>query len=450
MRNKRIHVTTLGCDKNTIDSQLMLGLIEERNYLIQEDPREAEIIIVNTCCFIQEAKEQSIDYILEYVEYKKQGNCEVLIVAGCMAERYHQELSAEIAEIDAFLGVGHFDDIIALLDRFEASGEKTQDQSYLGDIDKPQMTGVGRYIPEGTVSTFVRISEGCDHHCTYCAIPKIRGKYRSRTSQDIFAELRYLESKGIRELILIGQDLAPYGTDREEDYNLPKLLEAIARDFSFRWIRMMYLYPEGITRELLAVVKKYPAICQYFDIPLQHTEDAILKRMGRQMSAARITNLVSLIRATLPQAVLRTSIITGFPGETDADHRALLKSIERLSFDHLGVFRYSQEENTPAAEFEDQISEAVKERRYDEIMMAQQKISLQNKQRFVGQTLEVLIEDLDEGEYRGRFYGDAPDIDGNVFVDSQEQPLAIGSFYPVKIVNALEYDLIGDVENELT
>ena len=454
MRNKSIHVTTLGCDKNTIDSQRMLGLIEEKNFLIQDDPQKADIIIVNTCCFIQEAKEQSIDYILEYVDYKKNGQCDVLIVAGCMAERYHQELSEEIEEIDGFLGVGHFDDIIDLINRFEASsaGDSLiirQDETYLGDIEKESTSKVNRYIEEGTVSTYVRISEGCDHHCTYCAIPQIRGNYRSRKSQAIFDELRYLEQKGIRELILIGQDIAPYGQDLAEGYDLPKLLETIARDFDFKWIRMMYLYPEGITPQLLAVVRQYPAICQYFDIPLQHTQDVILKRMGRQMTFAQIKNLVALIREALPEAVLRTSIITGFPGETEADHTALLKSIEQLEFDHLGVFRYSQEDDTPAADFENQIPEAVKEKRYDEIMIAQQQISLKNKQRFIGKTLDVLIEGIDEDTYSGRFYGDAPDIDGTVFVDSREIPLTIGEFYAVKIVNALEYDLIGDIENEL-
>lgn len=459
---KTIHMTTLGCDKNTIDSEMMLGLIEEKNYDIIDDPQVAEIIIVNTCCFIQSAKEQSIDYILEYVEYKNSGSCQMLIVAGCMAERYHQELAAEIPEVDGFLGVGHFDNILDLITALETrsdsdqgdqnqidSEEKRIESQYFGDIDKA-IIETRRYIRAGTVSTFVRISEGCDHGCTYCVIPKIRGKYRSRRSQDIFNELRVLQEKGIKEIILIGQDIAPYGCDLAEGFDLPALLEKIATEFEFTWIRMMYLYPEGITDKLLATVKRHPAICQYFDIPLQHLNDTVLKRMGRKMSFAQISNLIHKIRTNLPDAVLRTSIITGFPGETADQHSDLIKKIKLLPFDHLGVFKYSQEENTPAAEFDNQISEADKEKRYDEIMITQQTISHTNKQRFIGKNLPVLIEGMEEESYFGRFYGDAPEIDGTVFVDSNDTPLIIGNFYSVKIVNALEYDLIGDFENEFT
>lgn len=446
MKNKTFHMTTLGCDKNTIDSQLMIGLIQEKNYSIQEDPKEAEIIIVNTCCFIQEAKEQSIDYILEYVEYKKSGLCKILIVAGCMAERYHAELDREIPEIDGFLGVGHFDNIIDLLNNFETSDHSV----YMGHIDKEFASDVKRFIPEGTVTTYVRISEGCDHGCTYCVIPIIRGKYRSRKSQDIFNELSYLQEKGIKEIVLIGQDIAPYGQDLNEGLDLSSLLEKIAQEYQFDWIRMMYLYPEGITKELLAIVKKYPSICNYFDMPLQHTVEAILKRMGRKMSLEKIKDISTLIRKALPDAVLRTSIITGFPGETNADHLELLDAIKALKFDHLGVFKYSQEEDTPAASFESQISEDIKEKRYDDIMMTQQTISLEKNQEYVGRILKVLIEEFEEDTYIGRCYGDAPEIDGSVFVDSKGASLAIGSFYPVKIVNAFEYDLIGDFEDEFT
>lgn len=454
---KTIHMTTLGCDKNTIDSEMMLGLIEEKNYDIIDDPKAADIIIVNTCCFIQSAKEQSIDYILEYVDYKNSGSCQLLIVAGCMAERYHEELAAEIPEVDGFLGVGHFDNILELITYLETTDHNDQqinekyrnENQFFGDIDK-EIIEARRYIREGTVSTFVRVSEGCDHGCTYCVIPKIRGKYRSRRSQEIFNELRNLQERGIKEIILIGQDIAPYGKDLDEDFDLPKLLEKIATEFNFTWIRMMYLYPEGITDKLLATVKQHPAICRYFDIPLQHLNDTVLKRMGRKMSFEQISELIGKIRKTLPDAVLRTSIITGFPGETSAQHDELIKKIKLLPFDHLGVFKYSQEENTPAAEFENQISENEKEKRYSEIMVTQQTISHANKQRFIGKTLPVLIEGVEEGTYLGRFYGDAPEIDGTVFVDSNDTPLIIGNFYSVKIVNALEYDLIGDIENEFT
>ena len=455
---KKIHITTLGCDKNTIDSEMMMGLIEEKKYRLNENPQEAEIIIVNTCCFIQSAKEQSIEYILEYVEYKNSGSCQLLIVAGCMAERYHTELAAEIPEVDGFLGVGHFDNILDLINYLEQpdaaaaaqlplADPKQRDGQLFGDIDK-EIIEVKRHIKAGTVSTFVRISEGCDHGCTYCVIPKIRGKYRSRKSREIFNELRFLQKKGIKEIILIGQDIAPYGSDLDEGLDLPDLLAQIATDFDFHWIRMMYLYPEGITDKLLTVVKKYPTICPYFDIPLQHLNDQVLKKMGRKMNYEQIKALVARIRQNLPKAVLRTSIITGFPGETDANHQELLNRISALKFDHLGVFKYSQEEDTPAAAFKNQISEDTKEKRYDEIMIAQQHISLRNKERFIGKSLDVLIEGSEEDTYFGRFYGDAPEIDGTVFVESQRRPLTIGNFYSVKIVNALEYDLIGDVENE--
>ncbi len=459
---KTLHMTTLGCDKNTIDSEMMLGLIEEKNYDIIDDPQAAEIIIVNTCCFIQSAKEQSIDYILEYVEYKNSGSCQLLIVAGCMAERYRQELAAEIPEVDGFLGVGHFDNILDLITALETRSDSNQpdqnqidneekriEEQFFGDIDKTILEA-RRYIRAGTVSTFVRISEGCDHGCTYCVIPKIRGKYRSRHSQEIFNELRVLQEKGIKEIILIGQDIAPYGSDLDEGLDLPALLEKIATEFDFTWIRMMYLYPEGITDNLLAVVKQYPTICQYFDIPLQHLNDTVLKRMGRKMSFAQISTLIDKIRTTLPEAVLRTSIITGFPGETAEQHDDLIKKIKLLPFDHLGVFKYSQEENTPAAEFDHQITEDEKEKRYNEIMITQQTISHAQKQRFISKTLPVLIEGVEDESYFGRFYGDAPEIDGTVFVDNNDSPLTIGNFYSVKIVNALEYDLIGDIKNEFT
>jgi ribosomal protein S12 methylthiotransferase len=454
MKNKTIHMTTLGCDKNSIDSEMMLGLIQEKQYRIEADPQNAEIIIVNTCCFIQSAKEQSIEYILEFTQHKISGKCKLLIVAGCMAERYHKELNEEIPEIDGFLGVGHFDNILDLINSFE-DVDCNSDRyiairnHYLGDIDK-EILSAKRYIAQGTVSTYVRVSEGCNHHCTYCAIPKIRGKYRSRKIQDLFIELKDLEARGIKEIILIGQDIAPYGTDLDDGYDLPDLLEKISLEFKFKWIRMMYLYPEGVTTKLLTIVSKYPAICQYFDLPLQHTNDAILKQMGRKMTFDQIQNAISQIRTLLPQAVLRTSIITGFPGESSADHEELLNRIQTLAFDHLGVFKYSQEEGTPAENFENQVAEEEKEKRYHEIMITQQKISHSNKSRFIGMTMDVLIEEKEDETYLGRFYGDAPDIDGIVYVNSEGSELTIGNFYPVKMITALEYDLIGDIANELT
>lgn len=449
MKNKKVHITTLGCDKNTIDSQMMMGLIKERAYTIVDEPEIAEIIIVNTCCFIQEAKEQSIEYILDYAHYKEVGQCKVLIAAGCMAERYYKELSLEIPEIDGFLGVGHFENVIDLLDRLKNETE-IMPEEYMGNIHNAYPEQAKRLIPDGEYSTFVRISEGCDHLCTYCVIPKIRGRYRSRKSADIFKELRYLEASGIKEIIIIGQDIAPYGKDLKEGIFLPQLLDKIASQYQFEWIRLMYLYPEGITPELIKVVNTYPQICRYFDIPFQHTDDHILKRMGRKMTGEKIKSICKSLRENIPDVIIRTSIITGFPGETQEHHQQLLNDLKEIKFDRLGVFKYSQEENTPASEFPHQIDDATKEKRYSEIMMTQQEIAFESNQNQIGRTLKVLIEEFDEDTYIGRSYGDAPGIDGAVYVNPNDQPLVSGEFYPVKIVNALEYDLIGDIEDEFT
>ena len=439
---KKIHITTLGCDKNTIDSQLMAGLLNEKGQVLVDDVREAEIIIINTCCFIDDAKEESIDYILDYVKLKESAKCEILIVAGCMAQRYHKELKEEIPEIDAFIGVGQFDQIIHVIEG--------SIRDYVDHIEHDYAKNIKRFIKKDSKTAYVRISEGCDHGCTYCAIPSIRGRYRSRKQEEIFEELSYLQSKGIVEIILIGQDIAPYGKDLKGNKSLPKFLEGIVQTFDFKWIRMLYLYPEGVTSELLEVVKKHPAICQYFDIPLQHTETAILQKMGRKMKSEQIETILQKIRKTLPNAVLRTTLITGFPGETILQHEALLMRIGDYNFDHLGVFKYSQEEGTKAAHFEAQIEEEEKLRRYDQIMIVQQEISRRNKERFLGKILDVLIEEQEGNTYYGRFYGDAPEIDGSVIVESPDKVLQLGKMVPIKIINTLEYDLIGDVKDEFT
>jgi ribosomal protein S12 methylthiotransferase len=435
----KIHITTLGCDKNTIDSQLMAGLLKQGQRELVDSPEQAQIIIVNTCCFIQEAKEESIDYILEYVKLKEAGICHTLIVAGCMAQRYHQELAAEIPEIDGFLGVGHFDKILEIIEA------KTTKESYFEDVEHDYAAQITRALPENSQTAYLRVSEGCDHACTYCAIPAIRGKYRSRPLTAILTELAHLEKSGIVEVILIGQDIAPYGQDLDEGMTLPKLLARIATDFHFKWIRMLYLYPEGITDELLAVIKDYPTICQYFDIPLQHTRTDVLKRMGRKMTSEKIEAVIELIKKNLPDAVLRTTLITGFPGETDNQHQELLKDIERFEFDHLGVFKYSCEEGTPAADFPNQIDEAIKEERYHQIMSTQQGVSRKTKRRFVGKKLDVLIEEVEFDTCYGRFYGFAPEIDGQVMIENPRISLKAGDMIPVDIVDSLEYDLMGEV-----
>ena len=446
---KKIHITTLGCDKNTVDAQLMLGSLKAHGYEIEADPRQAQVIIVNTCCFIQSAKEESIDYILEYAAYKNQGFCETLVVAGCMAERYHESLAQEIPEIDGFLGVGNIDNIINLLDQI-ASERRVA--TYAGNIDAPYDEAAPRYIADGTVTAYLKISEGCDHHCTYCVIPKIRGRHRSRLPENIYREAAMLERKGVKELIVIAQDITQYGSDLSGNINLAALLARLAEDFDFHWIRLLYMYPEGITEELLDVIQTHQNICHYFDLPIQHTEDRILKRMGRQINQAQLFEKIDMIRNKLPDAILRTAIITGFPGETEADHQGLLNSLQRLKIDRLGAFTYSQEEGTPAASMPDQIPEAVKERRIQEIYTGQAAILEASNASFVGGTYEVLIEDQEDAEnYSGRMYSDAPDVDCMVFVNNGgERELRVGNFYKIRIVQALDYDFIGDVENEPT
>ncbi|RHO58763.1 30S ribosomal protein S12 methylthiotransferase RimO [Eubacterium sp. AM05-23] len=445
---KKIHITTLGCDKNTVDAQQMLGMLAENGYTIEPDPAQAEIIVVNTCCFIQAAKEESIEYILEYAGYKESGPCEILVVAGCMAERYHQELAEEMPEVDGFLGVGHIDNIIDLIKSVESG---RGGETLAGDIDRPYLEEMPRYIEDNTITAYLKISEGCDHHCTYCVIPKIRGRHRSRQPEAIYREAAHLEEKGVRELIIIAQDITQYGNDLDEEIDLAGLLTRLSEDFSFHWIRLLYMYPEGITEALLDVIAGHENICHYFDIPIQHTEDKILKRMGRPVSKSHLFEQVGLIRKKLPDAVLRTAIITGFPGETEEDHEGLLASLRALKINRLGVFKYSQEEGTPAAAFPNQVDEAVMERRWNEIYGQQEEITAEANEAFVGKSLDVLIEEMEApGTYSGRTYGDAPEIDCMVFANSGEEVLDIGNFYKVKIIQTLDYDLIGDVESELT
>ncbi len=445
---KKIHITTLGCDKNTVDAQQMLGMLAENGYAIEPDPAQAEIIVVNTCCFIQAAKEESIEYILEYAGHKESGPCEILVVAGCMAERYHKELAEEMPEVDGFLGVGHIDNIIDLIKSIESG---RGGETLAGDIDRPYLEEMPRYIEDNTITAYLKISEGCDHHCTYCVIPKIRGRHRSRQPEAIYREAAYLEKKGVRELIIIAQDITQYGNDLDEEIDLAGLLTRLSEDFSFHWIRLLYMYPEGITEALLDVIAGHENICHYFDIPIQHTEDKILKRMGRPVSKSHLFEQVGLIRKKLPDAVLRTAIITGFPGETEEDHEGLLASLRALKINRLGVFKYSQEEGTPAAAFPNQVDEAVMERRWNEIYGQQEEITAEANEAFVGKSLDVLIEEMEApGTYSGRTYGDAPEIDCMVFANSGEEVLDIGNFYKVKIIQTLDYDLIGDVESELT
>lgn len=420
-----IYLISLGCDKNTVDAEYMLGDLIREGFRVTEDPDDADLFIVNTCCFIDSAKEESVDAILSTLPYVEENGAK-LIVTGCMAERYKKELEASIPEIDGFFGLKQTERILSLFD-IEEKMEPRRER-----------------ILEGSASAYLKISDGCDRSCTYCAIPGIRGKHVSRAPEDILREARTLEESGVKELILIAQDLTQYGSDKPSYGNFPKLLARLAKETHFPWIRLLYLYPEGITEELLDVIRTNANILPYFDIPVQHTRDTILRRMGRKITGSEIEARIGRIRDALPDAVVRTSIITGFPGETEADVEGLLSDMERIGFDRLGVFTYSREENTPAAEFEDQIDEEVKEARAARILEKQEEIAAKRNKRFENQTLPVLIETVEDGYYEGRAYFDAPDIDGITYVETEEE-LSPGSFYPVKIVQTLGYESSGDL-----
>ena len=424
---KRVYLAALGCDKNTVDGEYMLGDLISMGFELTDDPDLADLIIVNTCCFIDEAKAESVNTILACLPYVEENGAK-LIVSGCMAERYKEELAQEIPEIDGFIGVKDTDRILNLFE----------------DIRDAQKAPAVRYVPEHEATAYLKISEGCDRNCTYCAIPGIRGKHRSRSPEEILAEAELLREKGVKELILIAQDLTQYGNDHPEYPAFNELLGRIAEETDFPWIRLLYLYPEGIDSGLIETVRTHPNILPYFDIPVQHTRPDILRRMGRAITPAEIEHRINMIREALPDAVIRTSIITGFPGETEEDHQAMLEDLRRIQFDRLGAFRYSQEENTPAASFPDQIDADTKERRYEEITEIQEQISAQRNARLKNKVLPVLIE-TEEGDetYSGRLYCDAPEIDCIIYVNSPAS-LTTGDFCEVRVIRALGYEFTGD------
>lgn len=442
MADQKVFVRTMGCDKNTVDSETMLGGLLSHGYALTEAPAEADLIVVNTCCFIEAAKKQSIDAIFDLLPYRthEDEKCSAFVVAGCMAQRYAEELKAELPEVDYFVGVNQLEDLPEIL------GQREQKIYASPEIhDEAQ----GRYVKKGRVTEYLKISEGCDNHCTYCAIPNIRGRHRSRKPSEIVKEAQMLYDNGVRELILVAQNLTQYGVDLEEDYELADLLDELAGTIPFKWIRLLYMYPEGIDERLLDVIAKHKNICQYFDMPIQHTEDEILRRMGRHIDKKEIYGKVKLIRKKCPDAVLRTTVIVGFPGETEAQFEAMCQSLKALKFERLGAFAYSREEGTPASEMPDQIDEAVKEERVQRIYEQQEAISTAWNTRWIDQEIPVLIDEVDEnGIAIGRTRGDAPEIDGDVIIETPgPKP---GHFYQVRIVDAIGFDLIGEVINEST
>ena len=438
----KILFISLGCDKNLVDTEVMLGMLASRGYEMTNDEQEADIIVINTCCFIHDAKEESIQNILEMAEYKKNGSAKALIVTGCMAERYRQEILDEIPEVDEVLGTTAYDRILDAVDAALAG----QHEVMTADLDALPLPETKRLVTTGGHFAYLKIAEGCDKHCTYCIIPKIRGNFRSVPMERLLKEAQDLAEQGVKELILVAQETTLYGKDLYGEKSLPKLLRELCKISGIRWIRILYCYPEEITDELIQVMKEEPKICHNLDLPIQHANDTILKRMGRRTSKQELINIVQKLRKEIPDICLRTTLITGFPGETQEQHEEVMEFIDTLEFDRLGAFTYSPEEDTPAATFEDQIDEEVKEDRQADIMELQQEIAFDKAEDMIGREVLVMIEGkvADENAYVGRTYRDAPNVDGLIFINTDVE-LISGDFAKVKVTGALDYDLIGEL-----
>ncbi len=438
---------SLGCDKNLVDTEKMLSLLGHEGYAFVDDEQEADVIVVNTCCFIGDAKEESINTILEMVALKKQGRLRALLVTGCLAQRYREEITKEIPEVDAILGTASYEKIAEAVKRALAGPGYTD----FSDINAPADAQTGRLVTTGGHYAFLKIAEGCDKRCTYCIIPYLRGRYRSVPMEQLVKEAEELVQNGVKELILVAQETTLYGMDLYGEKKLPDLLRRLAAIPGLRWLRLQYCYPEEITNELIQVIRTEKKICHYLDIPIQHASDEVLKRMGRRTSNAALRELIGRLRREIPDLVLRTTLISGFPGETEEDHETLLAFIDDMEFERLGVFAYSPEEDTPAFSFPDQVDEELKEKRRDELMELQQEIAFEKAEAMKGRILEVMIEGkvADEDAYVGRTYMDSPNVDGLIFVNT-ECSLMSGEFVWVRVTGALEYDLIGEMEDEFT
>ena len=436
----KILFISLGCDKNLVDTEVMLGLLASRGYQMTDDESEADIIVINTCCFIHDAKEESIQNILEMAEYKKDGSLKALVVTGCLAERYRQEILDEIPEVDAVLGTTSYDKILEAVD----GALKGKHSVTMSDINGIPDVEAKRLVTTGGHFAYLKIAEGCDKHCTYCIIPKIRGNFRSVPMEKLITEAQYLADQGVKELILVAQETTLYGIDIYGEKSLHLLLKELCRIQGIRWIRILYCYPEEITDELIQVMKEEEKICHYLDLPIQHANDDILKRMGRRTSKQELTDMIQKLRREIPDICLRTTLITGFPGETAEQHEELMEFVDEMEFDRLGVFTYSPEEDTPAALMPDQIDEEVKAERQADLMELQQEIAFDNAESMIGREVLVMIEGkvADENAYVGRTYRDAPNVDGLIFVNTEEE-LMSGDFAKVSVSGAVEYDLIG-------
>ena len=437
-----IFFISLGCDKNLVDSENMLGLLHEAGHSITDNENEADIIIINTCCFINDAKQESIDTILEMAEYKKSGQIKALIVAGCLAQRYKDDILKEIPEVDAILGTGGNSQLINILNEL-SDGKQL---AHFEPLDLQPRALSKRKLTTGSYYAYLKIAEGCDKHCTYCVIPQIRGNYRSVPMEDLLHEAEYLVKQGVKELILVAQETTLYGMDLYGRKALPELLEKLCSIEGIKWIRILYCYPEEITDELIEVIKQEPKICHYLDIPIQHASDRILKLMGRRTDRAALINIINKLRSNIPDIVLRTTLITGFPGETEEDHEQLMDFVNSMRFERLGVFTYSKEENTPAAKLKPQIAAKVKKQRQTELMELQQGLVFERTEGLIGKVYDVIIEGKladEEGVYIGRTYMDTPQVDGYIFINADAM-LISGDIIKVKVTGAQGYDLIGE------
>ncbi|MGI6538726.1 MAG: 30S ribosomal protein S12 methylthiotransferase RimO [Caldicoprobacterales bacterium] len=437
----KIGIISLGCAKNQVDAEVMLGLLHKHGYKIVNQSDDADIIIVNTCGFIGPAKEESIQAILEQAKYKRQGNCKALIITGCLGQRYSKELLAEIPEIDVIVGTGNYSRIVDIL---EELNEGSSRDNYLGNLSAQLDDGLPRMLSTTGSTAYLKIAEGCDNCCTYCIIPKLRGRFRSRSVTGLIDEAKSLVQTGIKELVIIAQDISRYGQDTDGKYNLVTLLRELCSIHGLEWIRLMYCYPDRVTDELIDLIASEAKICNYLDIPLQHINQNILKRMNRKIDGFHIRNLLDTIRKRIPDIVLRTSLIVGFPGEGESEYKELVDFVKEGYFQHIGVFAYSREENTPAASFPNQVEEAVKKERRSQLMAIQSKTSRRLLRRRQTQVCKVLVEGIEsDGIYYGRSYGEAPEVDGLVYISS-DNPLKIGEFTDVRITRAFEYDLLGE------
>lgn len=434
-----IGMVSLGCAKNQTDAETMLAILKNDGYAVVTDPNDADIIIVNTCGFIDSAKQESINAILEMAEYKTDGRCKLLIATGCLAERYSKDIADELPEIDAILGTGDYDKIAEVI---KSAFESDTMPVITDNIDHTPECTLPRVLLTPPYSAYLKIADGCDNNCTYCAIPKIRGHFRSRAMKDILTEAQQLAESGVKELILIAQDTTRYGTDIGT--SLAELLDKLSEIDGIEWIRVHYYYTEAITKELIDTMAKHDKICNYIDMPIQHADNYILRRMARRTTVEEIEEKISYMRKTLKNCYIRTSIIVGFPGETDEHFNNLYEFVKRIRFDRMGVFAYSQEEGTAAADFADQIDETVKEERYDKLMSLQQEISLELNRTKIGTVIEVIVEGYDEDNYLfyGRSRGDSIDVDGKVYFGTEDEVVP-GDIINVRILDASEYDLTG-------